>query len=185
MGRTAKGISKSKELWKYILGGNIMIFVTVGTHEQQFNRLIKKIDELKRDGIIKEDILMQIGFSTYEPQYCEAKKLLSYDEMNEMYEKADIIITHGGPASFMKALELKKIPIVVPRQAQFDEHINDHQVEFVKLVEERFDNIIGVYNIKDLENTIVEFNNIIAKKNNSSLSHNKEFNEKLSALINK
>lgn len=29
-----------------------MIFVTVGTHEQPFNRLIKKIDELKKDGII-------------------------------------------------------------------------------------------------------------------------------------
>lgn len=85
-----------------------MIFVTVGTHEQQFNRLIKKVDELKRDGIIKEDVFMQTGFSTYEPQYCEAKKLLAYDEMNEMYEKANIIITHGGHASFMKALELKK-----------------------------------------------------------------------------
>ena len=96
---------------------------------------------------------------------------------------ADIIITHGGPASFMKALELKKIPIVVPRQAQFDEHINDHQVEFVKLVEERFNNIIGVYDIKNLENIIVKFNNTVAKKNTSSLSHNKEFNEKLSIMV--
>ena len=32
-----------------------MIFVTVGTHEQPFNRLIQKVDELKRDGIIKDD----------------------------------------------------------------------------------------------------------------------------------
>ena len=109
-----------------------MIFVTVGTHEQQFNRLIKEIDRLKESGIIQEDVLMQTGFSTYEPKYCEWKKMLSYNEMNEMYEKADIIITHGGPASFMKALEMKKVPIVVPRQAQFDEHVNDHQVDFVK-----------------------------------------------------
>ena len=34
-----------------------MIFVTVGTHEQPFNRLVEKVDELKRDGIIKEDVL--------------------------------------------------------------------------------------------------------------------------------
>lgn len=160
-----------------------MIFVTVGTHEQQFNRLIKKIDELKRDGIIDEDVFMQTGFSTYEPHYCQAKKLLSYDEMNEKYEKADIIITHGGPASFMKALELKKIPIVVPRQLQFEEHVNNHQIEFVKLVEERFNNIIGVYDIDDLENTIIEFNATISKKNISSLSHNKEFNEKLCRMV--
>lgn len=38
-----------------------MIFVTVGTHEQPFNRLIKKVDELKRDGIIQEDVIIQTG----------------------------------------------------------------------------------------------------------------------------
>lgn len=160
-----------------------MIFVTVGTHEQQFNRLIKEIDRLKESGIIQEDVLMQTGFSTYEPKYCEWKKMLSYNEMNEMYEKADIIITHGGPASFMKALEMKKVPIVVPRQAQFDEHVNDHQVDFVKLVEDRFNNIIGVYDIADLENVIVNFNQTLTTKNASSLSHNKDFNDKLIQVV--
>lgn len=42
-----------------------MIFVTVGTHEQPFNRLIQKVDELKRDGVIKDDVIIQTGFSTY------------------------------------------------------------------------------------------------------------------------
>lgn len=41
-----------------------MIFVTVGTHEQPFNRLIQKVDELKRDGVIKDDVIIQTGFST-------------------------------------------------------------------------------------------------------------------------
>ena len=36
-----------------------MIFVTVGTHEQPFNRLIQKVDELKRDGIIKDNVIIQ------------------------------------------------------------------------------------------------------------------------------
>ena len=58
-----------------------MIFVTVGTHEQAFNRLIQKIDELKRDGIIEDEVIMQIGFSTYEPKYCKWKKLLPYQKM--------------------------------------------------------------------------------------------------------
>ena len=35
-----------------------MIFVTVGTHEQPFNRLIKKIDELKKDGTIQDDVVI-------------------------------------------------------------------------------------------------------------------------------
>lgn len=41
-----------------------MIFVTVGTHEQPFNRLIQKVDKLKRDGVIKDDVIIQTGFST-------------------------------------------------------------------------------------------------------------------------
>ena len=58
-----------------------MIFVTVGTHEQPFNRLIQKVDELKRDGIIKDDVIIQTGFSTYEPKYCQWSKLIPYQQM--------------------------------------------------------------------------------------------------------
>lgn len=57
-----------------------MIFVTVGTHEQPFNRLIKKIDELKQDGTIEEDVIIQTGFSTYEPKYCQWSKLIPYTQ---------------------------------------------------------------------------------------------------------
>ena len=56
-----------------------MIFVTVGTHEQQFNRLIEKIDNLKKDGIIKEDVFIQTGFSTYEYADCNSDSVLSFD----------------------------------------------------------------------------------------------------------
>ncbi|HEM4221640.1 TPA: multidrug MFS transporter, partial [Streptococcus suis] len=38
-----------------------MIFVTVGTHEQQFNRLIKEIDLLKKNGSITDEIFIQTG----------------------------------------------------------------------------------------------------------------------------
>lgn len=160
-----------------------MIFVTVGTHEQQFNRLIEEMDRLKKENIITDDVYMQTGYSTYEPQYCHWKKLFSYYEMNEMYEKADIIITHGGPASFMKALELKKIPIVVPRQLKYGEHINDHQVEFVSLVEERYTNIISVYDIKEIYNNIINYNIIIKKMGGLISSNNDLFNQKINKLI--
>ena len=73
-----------------------MIFVTVGTHEQPFDRLIKKVDELKRDGIIKEDVMMQTGFSTYEPKYCRWSRLIPYQEMVKNVTDARIVITHGG-----------------------------------------------------------------------------------------
>lgn len=83
-----------------------MIFVTVGTHEQPFNRLVKKIDELKRDGVITEEVIIQTGFSTYEPKYCKWSKLIPYQQMLKNVEDARIVITHGGPASFIMPLQL-------------------------------------------------------------------------------
>lgn len=90
-----------------------MIFVTVGTHEQPFNRLIQKIDELKKDGIINEDVIIQTGFSTYEPKYCQWSKLIPYQQMVKNVADARIVITHGGPASFIMPLQIGKTPIVV------------------------------------------------------------------------
>ena len=73
-----------------------MIFVTVGTHEQPFNRLIQKVDELKRDGVIQEEVIIQTGYSTYEPKYCQWSKLIPYQQMVKNVEDARIVITHGG-----------------------------------------------------------------------------------------
>ena len=114
-----------------------MIFVSVGTHEQPFNRLVMKIDELKKNGVIKEDVVIQIGYSTYEPMSCEWSKIYSYQDMQKYVSDARIVITHGGPSSFIMPLQVGKIPIVVPRQKKFDEHVNDHQVEFAEAVSDR------------------------------------------------
>ncbi len=92
-----------------------MIFVTVGTHEQPFNRLIQKIDELVRDGEIEDDVFMQIGYSTYEPKYTKWEKVIGYETMERCMNEASTIITHGGPSTYMQVLQLGKIPIVVPR----------------------------------------------------------------------
>ena len=93
-----------------------MIFVTVGTHEQPFDRLIRYMDILKENFFSKEEIIMQIGFSTYEPRYCTFSRFYTYQEMMEKIKDARIVITHGGPSSFIAVLQTGKIPIVVPRQ---------------------------------------------------------------------
>lgn len=160
-----------------------MIFVTVGTHEQQFNRLIECIDNLKKDDIIKEEVIMQTGYSTYEPQYCKWNKLIPYSEMIDNIEKANIVITHGGPASFTMPLQINKIPIVVPRQLKFKEHVNDHQVEFSKAVAERMKNIIPVYEIESLKETILNYEKIVHSMKAGIDSNNKQFNNRLNEIV--
>ena len=160
-----------------------MIFVTVGTHEQQFNRLVQYIDDLKKDGIIQEDVIIQTGFCTYEPKHCEWSKLIPYKKMIENVEKARIVITHGGPSSFIMPLQINKIPIVVPRQEKFDEHVNNHQLEFSKAVAERQKNIIVVENIEDLKDCILNYEDKIAKLSNGLESNNKVFNDEFEKIV--
>ena len=161
-----------------------MIFVTVGTHEQPFNRLIQKVDELKRDGVIQEEVIIQTGYSTYEPKYCQWSKLIPYQQMVKNVEDARIVITHGGPASFIMPLQIGKIPIVVPRQHQFGEHVNDHQVEFTRNVAERMGTIIPVEDINNLGDTITNYEQIIVKMEHEMSSNNARFIRNLECLIN-
>ena len=138
-----------------------MIFVTAGTHEQQFNRLIKKIDQLKKDGHVKDDVFIQTGFSDYIPESCDWKKFLSYEEMIQKIKDAKIVITHGGPSSFILPLQYGKTPIVVPRMKKYDEHVNDHQVEFCRKYNSLNNNIIVVVNVDELNS---ELFSIVEKK---------------------
>lgn len=59
-----------------------MIFVTVGTHEQPFNRLVKAVDDLKMSGKITDSGFIQTGYSTYVPKACEYKDFISMNQMN-------------------------------------------------------------------------------------------------------
>lgn len=152
-----------------------MIFVTVGTHEQPFNRLVQEIDNLKRDGVITEDVIMQTGYSTYEPKYCKWDKLIPYKQMIKNVEDARIVITHGGPASFIMPLQIGKTPIVVPRQKKFDEHVNDHQVEFARNVAERMGTIITVEDITQLGKIITNYDQIVAGMSKIMSSNNNKF----------
>lgn len=159
-----------------------MIFVTVGTHEQPFDRLIKEMDRLKGKGAIEDEVIMQTGYSAYEPKYCKWSKLIPYEEMERNIANADIVITHGGPASFIMPLQMGKIPIVVPRQKQFGEHVNDHQLEFCRQVERRLGNIILVEDVKILIEKINEYIEICKKMNASLERNNLLFNKQLELI---
>lgn len=161
-----------------------MIFVTVGTHEQPFNRLVQCIDNLKRDGKINEDVIIQTGYSTYEPQYCTWQKLYSYQRMVNLVDEARIVITHGGPSSFIMPLQIGKTPIVVPRQKKYDEHVNDHQVDFVQEVAERMGTIIAVVDIEKLEDTILNYESIVAGMHSGTRSNNSKFNVEFENIVN-
>lgn len=160
-----------------------MIFVTVGTHEQQFNRLISKIDEMVELGDINEEVVIQTGFSDYCPKNCKYSKFIPYNDMLKYIKEARIVITHGGPATFIMPLQIRKIPIVVPRQCKFGEHINDHQVEFAQMVAERQKNIILINDINELNKVVKGYDKIIDSMPNNLVSNNSKFNLEFKKIV--
>lgn len=159
-----------------------MIFVTVGTHEQPFDRLVRAVDGLVADGTITEPVFMQTGYCTYAPEHCEWARFVPASEMRGRMEAADVVITHGGPSSFIEAMAAGKVPVVVPRRAEFGEHVNDHQVDFVREVTERKSGIVPVYDFADLAAAIEEARRITAG-GAEFRSHNAWFCSELEQLI--
>lgn len=156
-----------------------MIFVTVGTHEQPFTRLIKAMDDLVISGRVSEPVFMQTGYTQYVPKACQYSNFLGYDEMMKYEDKASVVITHGGPSTFMSVISKGKLPVVVPRQYKFQEHVNDHQLIFSKEVAQRGYPIIVVEDIASLETAIEH-----SKHHVELSSHNQKFVSGLTEVIN-
>lgn len=150
-----------------------MIFVTVGTHEQPFDRLIEYMDNWA--AAHNESVVIQTGYSLYKPQHCGWSKLYPHQKMLQWVSEARIVITHGGPSSFITPLQVGKIPIVVPRLRQYGEHVNDHQLEFCRQVANRQGGIIVVEDIDELGRTIDQYDSMALQISNDVHSNNSRF----------
>jgi UDP-N-acetylglucosamine transferase subunit ALG13 len=111
-----------------------MIFVSVGTHKQQFDRLLAAIDSLIEKKVIKDQVIAQIGHSTYKPKKYKGKKFLGMEEFDKQIKKCSLFITHAGEGNIGTALQLEKKMIVLPRREKFGEHTNDHQLELADAI---------------------------------------------------
>lgn len=130
-----------------------MIFITVGSQKFQFDRLLKQVDELLRDGILQEPVFAQIGYCTYVPQNYPCQDFLNKDEMNRYMEQADLILTHGGTASIIESVKMEKKVVAAARLAKYGEHVDDHQTEIIhKFVQDQI--IEGVYEMEELVDAI-------------------------------
>ena len=141
-----------------------MIFITLGSQKFQFNRLLREVDSLIEKGMItKKEVFAQIGYSDYIPKNYEYKNFLDRDEFKRMMDNSNIVITHGGTGAIVGAVKKGKKVIAVPRLEEFNEHVDNHQLQIVQ----QFENmqfIKSVINIENLELAIIEIQKIEFKK---------------------
>ena len=106
-----------------------MIFITLGTQKFSFNRLLEMVDRLVAEGVIRDEVFAQTGYSTYTPAHYGHVDFLDPAEYNRRIEQADFVIAHAGVGTIMGCLSARKKLIVVPRTKTHKEHVDDHQFE--------------------------------------------------------
>ena len=124
-----------------------MIFVTLGTQDKTFPRLLKAIDKEITKGNIKEKVIVQAGFTKYESPNMEIFDLLDKDDFDKYIKECDLLITHGGVGAIVTGLKNNKKVIACPRLAKYKEHMNDHQKQIIDRFKEN--GYILAYNEND------------------------------------
>lgn len=109
-----------------------MIFITLGSQKFQFDRLLKKVDDLVEQGIISDKIIAQIGASEYIPKHYEYVKFMDREKFAETIDQCSVVITHGGTGVIIGAVKKGKKVIAVPRLAKYGEHVDDHQLQLLQ-----------------------------------------------------
>ena len=105
-----------------------MIFVTVGTHQDPFDRLLDAVGRLDVD----EEIVVQYGHSTSRPANAACVDFMPFDELRDHVARARVVVTHAGVGSMMLAMSEGRRPVVMPRREAHGEHVDDHQLELAR-----------------------------------------------------
>ena len=144
-----------------------MILVMLGTQNNSFHRLLEKIDDLINKRIINDEVVVQAGYTKYESNNMKIFSLISQEELEELIEKADLVITHGGVGSIISSLKKGKKVIAVPRLHEYQEHVNNHQKEIIETFNKK-GYIIGIQDVNQLEEAIEKSKDFIPEKYQSN-----------------
>jgi UDP-N-acetylglucosamine transferase subunit ALG13 len=107
-----------------------VIFVTVGTNEARFDRLLHAVEALGGS----EELIVQHGPSPVRPRGATCVDYLSFEDLTEHIRRARLVVMHAGVGSILAALANGAKPLVAARLRRFGEAVDDHQVTFARRV---------------------------------------------------
>lgn len=140
-----------------------MILVTLGTQDKSFERLLREVEKLIDKKIIREEVIVQAGYTKYSTDKMKILASLPNDEFEKLISSCSVLITHGGVGSIFDGLSHGKKIIAVPRLSKYKEHANDHQIQVVtELGKEGY--LLSCLEVKDLEKTWKKLDRFHPKK---------------------
>jgi UDP-N-acetylglucosamine transferase subunit ALG13 len=107
-----------------------LIFATVGTHHQPFERLVHAAIVLAAG----RELVIQHGHTPrlHSARSVRWQRWLAPDEMEAMMSEATLVIAHAGVATVVDAVRAGQRPLVMARRRHLGEHVDDHQLQIVE-----------------------------------------------------
>ncbi len=159
--------------------GKTKLFVPLGTQKFPFGRIITALNQLVDQGKYKADeIVMQSALYPVKPKFTHVG-LIPNDEFNSYMEETEVVVTHSGVNSIISCMEMGKPLVVCPRLHEYNEHVDNHQMEIATLMHDKYDVLICT-DMKDLPGQIEKAK---THKYKPWVSHREELLEAIRGLI--
>jgi UDP-N-acetylglucosamine transferase subunit ALG13 len=108
----------------------IEVVVAVGTDHHPFDRLVGWVDEWAAANP-RVSVLVQRGTSA-PTGHCPSVDLVPHGELCQHFADSVVVVSHGGPSTVMDARMVGRLPVVVARDPDLGEHVDDHQQRFAR-----------------------------------------------------
>ncbi|MEM9133335.1 MAG: glycosyltransferase [Actinomycetota bacterium] len=105
-----------------------LVVVSVGTDHHPFDRLVSAMDTWAAANP-EVDVVIQRG-TAEATSHAPSHDLIPHNELCRLFGSALAVVVHGGPSTIMDARAAGRVPIVLPRNPDFGEHVDDHQLRF-------------------------------------------------------
>ena len=111
------------------MSGPLNVAVFVGTDHHPFDRLVSSVDHWLVATGLDARVVIQHGSST-PPRLAAGMPIVGHDEVARIMRDADVVVCHGGPATIADARAAGHRPLVMPRDPDRGEHVDNHQMLF-------------------------------------------------------
>lgn len=110
------------------------VVVILGSNPYGFRRLLERLIAILPRGV---ETLWQTGVTDTDRLPIDAHRAWPARELHEAMAHADVVVAHAGIGAALSALEVGRIPVLVPRRQELGEQIDDHQMLVAQELAER------------------------------------------------
>ena len=137
------------------------IFVTLGTRGEAFTRLILDVERLKKEGAIKEKIIVQAGHTKYTSNQMEIFDFCAPKKIDDLIKNAKYVITQESAGIGTICLRHQTRFLVMPRDYKYKELPTKSDMNedlHLKLEEMGYTKVVNNYS--ELGNAIKQIDNL-------------------------